>query len=1060
MEKHEKRLDIGAGSPAGAGAEAGGLAGAGPGPAGAGAKAGGLAGAGSIGAGAKAGGIAGAGPIGAGAKAGGLAGAGSIGAGAEAGGLAGAGSIGASAETGGLAGAKAPRATRRKATALCAAAVLVAALFIALPGYGPAGAGGGQAGEMAGARTGAATVGVAAGGPAGGPADAAAGVAAPAGAAMGAPGGGLDGAAAPSEKEEVVYAILGHDGAVRSIAAVNILTPEGGRILDYGEFASVRNMTTNDVLNVSGGMIAAKTDASKLYYEGQMQGVELPWDINIEYSLDGKKMPAEKVAGKSGKLKIDISVGRNEKSAGPFFESHAVQLTLTLDTANCTGIIAEGATEANVGAKKQFTYTIMPGKGRQASVYADVTDFEMAALTINAGRLSFDIDIDDSELRDKVNELAGGTAAVADGAQELEEGLVELRRSLGGSFTDGVGRLANGSAELRDGLDTLGDGARRLDDGVASLKSGTESMDGAVSEMHSGIIQMSLALDELYDSSPKLTEGSTSIREAISKIRSALAQADPSTERLKELLDASAAIGAGIGDISNALRLLSAQVSFSAYKAAMQERGLDVEMLRAADAELAAAIESQAQSLLEQVDRIEELIVGLLNGEFSLTVWEDVLREAERLIQDLLGGSGGLIDMIVGGPAGRAALPPELRGMLDESGSGIDSLLKEIDGILDAIPAPMPAAPAIGGASATGAARPAATAPAGDPAGDEGDGGDAPGAAAAPTPSEDPGTAGTSGDSGASGTPGTSGDSGATAAEEGAGPGQGLPPLPSVDEFGALMDLLRTQLGQLSAVGTFLRANKGAIDGMEAYLDAANTGIRQLSNGVDGLEAQYQEFDGAIGELVYTMSDMLAKISELKNGVDFLARRYREFDTGVGDYTFAVARIVAEFKKIVGGAEQMLEGSKILRDGVAELGAGVSDMASGVEELYGGAEELADGAGELKEGTSEMLDGVDRLGSGSEDLAQGAAELRDRTRMAEGQITAKIDELIESLAGAGGAVESFVSEKNVNIRSVQFVMRTDALEAPAAPETEEPPPQKRGFWDKLLRLFGIELSGT
>ena len=42
-------------------------------------------------------------------------------------------------------------------------------------------------------------------------------------------------------------------------------------------------------------------------------------------------------------------------------------------------IQTDGATIANVGADKQISYTILPGKGLDAEITADVTDFEMDA---------------------------------------------------------------------------------------------------------------------------------------------------------------------------------------------------------------------------------------------------------------------------------------------------------------------------------------------------------------------------------------------------------------------------------------------------------------------------------------------------------------------------------------------------------------------------------------------------------------------------------------------------------------------------------------------------------
>ena len=51
---------------------------------------------------------------------------------------------------------------------------------------------------------------------------------------------------------------------------------------------------------------------------------------------------------------------------------------------------------------------------------------------------------------------------------------------------------------------------------------------------------------------------------------------------------------------------------------------------------------------------------------------------------------------------------------------------------------------------------------------------------------------------------------------------------------------------------------------------------------------------------------------------------------------------------------------------------------------------------------------------------------------------------------------SFVSEKNTNVESVQFVMQTDAIEVEETDEAAAAQEEKLSFWQKLLRLFGLD----
>ena len=49
------------------------------------------------------------------------------------------------------------------------------------------------------------------------------------------------------------------------------------------------------------------------FIRGTCVSKEIPWEIAFPYSLDGKKISAEELAGKNGRLKISIHIGQNDK---------------------------------------------------------------------------------------------------------------------------------------------------------------------------------------------------------------------------------------------------------------------------------------------------------------------------------------------------------------------------------------------------------------------------------------------------------------------------------------------------------------------------------------------------------------------------------------------------------------------------------------------------------------------------------------------------------------------------------------------------------------------------
>ena len=261
---------------------------------------------------------------------------------------------------------------------------------------------------------------------------------------------------APSAKEEVIYAMADASGKVTDAEAVNIFA--GGDIVDYGDYSAVKPLNTNDTITQNGDQIAFSSTADKVYYQGTMKNAALPWNISIRYYLDGKEYAPQDVAGKSGALEIRFSVTKNESCGGSFYDDYALQASFTLDTERCQNIVSNGATVANVGSDKQLTYTILPGKGIDTVITADVTDFEMDAAAINGVRLNLDVDVDDTDLMDKIDELVSAIGDLDDGAWELHDGTEELYdatktlNSKVGDLHSGVGDLTAGAGDLYTGL--------------------------------------------------------------------------------------------------------------------------------------------------------------------------------------------------------------------------------------------------------------------------------------------------------------------------------------------------------------------------------------------------------------------------------------------------------------------------------------------------------------------------------------------------------------------------------------------------------------------------------
>lgn len=403
---------------------------------------------------------------------------------------------------------------------------------------------------------------------------------------------------APSQKEEVVYGILGSDGSVSDIYVVNIF--DGGGIVDFGDYNEVRNLTTSDRIEQDGDYITINTTAEKLYYQGTLSSKELPWNFSVRYFLDGNEISPVTLAGKSGTLEIAIAVTQNPNINDTFFNNFTLQIAVVLDTKLCADINADNATVAEAGSNKQLTYTVMPGQTAEISVTADVHDFEMEPITINGIRMSFNFDIDLGEFSDQIAQLIDAIGQLDGGAEDLLDGAAQLADGMT-KYVDGVKAFKDGMSELSGGINKLDAGAAALNDGLAGLSKQNDNLvNGALAIQQSAFDAVNSQLTG--SGLPVLTpENYRAILEGNPQLAPALAQLDGAvqfTEGLKSYTDGVSQLGTGASQLANGLSEL--KTSAAKLPASANE-------LYNASAELNAAIKTLRDGIAEYKGGTKEL---------------------------------------------------------------------------------------------------------------------------------------------------------------------------------------------------------------------------------------------------------------------------------------------------------------------------------------------------------------------------------------------------------------------------------------------------------------------
>ena len=117
-----------------------------------------------------------------------------------------------------------------------------------------------------------------------------------------------------TEKSETVYVITDAAGLPGDVIVSDWLKNLDGKdvIRDSSNLKDITTVKGDAVRDGSGTNLSWTTGGSDVYYQGTAEK-DLPVGVEFTYRLDGKTIAPEELAGKSGKLTIEIRYTNNEK---------------------------------------------------------------------------------------------------------------------------------------------------------------------------------------------------------------------------------------------------------------------------------------------------------------------------------------------------------------------------------------------------------------------------------------------------------------------------------------------------------------------------------------------------------------------------------------------------------------------------------------------------------------------------------------------------------------------------------------------------------------------------
>lgn len=444
-------------------------------------------------------------------------------------------------------------------------------------------------------------------------------------------------AAAPTiQTDEAVYINLDYYGTPENTRIVKGVSLNGHtEFTDYGNYSDVYNMSTLDEPTLSDGEVSwALSDdgLQRFYYEcvpDSSTSIQLPWNFDVSYKLNGVPVEAEKCAGADGLIEMNIHAMPND-AAGEYYKNNMMLVCATgIDMSKALSIDAPGAQVQSIGTYKIVMFMGLPGEESTFTVRIGSNSFESMGLVLfmaPATLSSLDILSDMRDIKDRLGSSG----------DSLYEGLSSMLESMQ-SMQSGLGALSSGisgiNAVRKQLIADRGTIDPQIDAALSSLETLAGKTDSLIPELNSmktTVTTLGATINSMLGTVQSTTEDVNSYQQLLKDLDATLSNLD---DLVSDLQNASGDDLLHILQLQNAVENIKRDVkTLQTHLGTLREK---VEALNSQISALQIILDNSGLS-----EPLYSLLSSLLNNASGSL---SAIKQSIRALEDILSDTNGLL---------------------------------------------------------------------------------------------------------------------------------------------------------------------------------------------------------------------------------------------------------------------------------------------------------------------------------------------------------------------------------------------------------------------------------
>ena len=185
---------------------------------------------------------------------------------------------------------------------------------------------------------------------------------------------------ATADVDETLYLNLDYYGNVSDANVVKGINFNGiSSYTDFGDYLKITNMTDEQKPEIKNGSITfEKNKNGKFFFQGELKPdkIKAPWTFDITYKLNGVVTDADKIAGASGLVEMDIDCTPNKSVSKYMQDNMMLFVAIPVDIQKCYSVDAPESQTMTLGQYTGIVFTALPGQEGHFQVRLGTDQFE------------------------------------------------------------------------------------------------------------------------------------------------------------------------------------------------------------------------------------------------------------------------------------------------------------------------------------------------------------------------------------------------------------------------------------------------------------------------------------------------------------------------------------------------------------------------------------------------------------------------------------------------------------------------------------------------------------